>query len=110
MLTILGDNPHKFLFEAKINGQNLLLYREGMKFEQYAEIEYSPYFTIIENSIVSLGDKKVVKSLKSSNNELSEFMGSNKLKGKTPDELHEIFHFINREFIGKNSYLANDQI
>ncbi len=103
-----ADNPKKFLFKAVIEGPNPLLYREGLRFDQYSTIEYLPYFTLINDNVISLEGKEAIKILAERDNELTSYMKAHKIKGKNIDEILNLFEFINRGFELDDSYYAED--
>ena len=103
-----ADNPKKFLFRAEIEGNRPLLFREGLRFDQYSSVEFLPYFTLINDKVVSLEDKQILKLIAEEDNEVANFMKDNKIKGKNIDEILDLFHFMNRDFVMENSLLAGD--
>ena len=90
-----GSNPRKFLFEAKVDGEVPLLYREGLKFDTFEEEEYAPYFVLNGGSVYNLDSKKSILAAFSNDKEIVGFVKANKLKLKSPEDLLQLFSHYN---------------
>jgi len=104
-----GSKQEATFFEAIVGGDTPLLYREGVKFDQYDTDIFSPFFTLRGESVFSLGNKKAILGLFKNRNEVSEFVKKNKLKIKIREDLVLLFCHVNGiEPIGVSSIAGDD--
>ena len=90
-----ASHPNAYFFEAIVTGETPLLYREGLKFDNYDEEDFPPYFTKIESSIYSLGSKKEIMNLLDASGNYDDFIKANKLKIRQTKDLILLFRHVN---------------
>ncbi|WP_109833146.1 hypothetical protein [Reichenbachiella versicolor] len=86
------------IFRALSDGGLPLLYREGVKFSQYDDQEYPPYFIMKGNHIYSLGmSKKEIFEVFDGRfeKEMSDFVKENKINFKSDEGLTALFDHYN---------------
>ncbi len=104
-----GLNEERYLFEAVVDGETPLLYREGLSFESYEESVSQEYFTLVNGSVTQLGKKKEILSLFSSNyDQLAYFLKENNLKLRTAEELKTFFLVANHNSASPNTLMAGE--
>lgn len=105
-----GSHQEAFLFEELVGGTNPLLFRSGMKFDQFDENHFPPYFTKKAESIYSLGNKKDIFRLFQDESDISDFARKNKLKVKIKEDLILLFSHANGAKPMNTSAIAIDEI
>lgn len=105
-----GADHQSIFFEELVGGANPLLFREGVKFDQFDEDDFPPYFTRKAESIYSLGNKRDILNLFSNVNEISAFVRKNKLKIKIREDLILLFSHVNGTNPVISSSIASDDI
>ena len=90
-----GADHQAYLFEELVSGDNPLLYRSGMKFNEFDAEKFPPYFTKQAESIYSLGKKKDILNLFRNEDAISDFVRKNKLKMKVKQDLILLFSLAN---------------
>ena len=105
-----GADHQSILFEQLVGGTSPLLFREGVKFDQFDEDDFPPYFTRKASSIYSLGNKRDILNLFSNVDEIAAFVRKNKLKVKIKEDLILLFSHVNGTNPVINSSIASDEI
>lgn len=91
-----GADGHYILFEILSMGNAILLFREGVKFSQFDEESFPPYFVSKENSIYSVNSKKEFLShLEDKAEAVKDFVKANKISFTKKADLVSLFHFYN---------------
>ena len=103
-----GSNPRKFLFEALVDGEIPLLFREGLKFDTFEEQEYSPYFVLSGESVHNLDGKKSILATFSDSQKVSTFVKERKLKLKSKEDLQQVFAYYNSTSALQPYYAGED--
>lgn len=104
-----GMNTNQFFFEVLSGGKMSLLYREGLKFSEYDEEVYPPYYILLEGSIHSMPQNKK-EFLALFDGEYADEM-ADYFKSKTIDlddkiELSSMFSAYNEKFQDNDGYLV----
>lgn len=105
-----GADHQSILFEELVGGTNPLLFREGVKFDQFDDEDFPPYFTRKGESIYSLGNKRDILNLFQNENEIAAFVKKNKLNVKIREDLILLFSLGNGTNPVINSSIASDEI
>ena len=90
-----GSDQQAYLFEAIVTGTAPLLYREGLKFEQHDDEDFPPFFTKVQNSVFSLGNKRTILSFLEGMGSYGDYIKEHKLKIKEKQDLILLFCHVN---------------
>ncbi|PIB36101.1 hypothetical protein BFP72_12195 [Reichenbachiella sp. 5M10] len=107
-----GMNEQNFFFEVLSDGKIVLLYREGLKFSKYDELEYAPYYVLMDGVIHSLAQsKKEFMGLFAEHheNEMSDFIKEKGIDLKNRSDLTKAFDYYNTKFGGSESYFVTNR-
>ncbi|MBU2913970.1 MULTISPECIES: hypothetical protein [Reichenbachiella] len=106
-----GMNEGSFFFEVLSVGQIVLLYREGLKFSQYDETTYPPFYILQDGVLHSLAqNKKEFMSLFDGDyaSEMSDYFKSNDVDISDRMKLKQMFTHYNAKFsIPDHYYVTN---
>lgn len=93
-----GLNNKQYLFKILVEGQTTLLYREGLKFSEYEETEYAPFFILVEDHVYALSTdrKEIVKQLDDEfQKEVASYIKDNKLDLSDQTDMAQLFNHYN---------------
>ncbi len=96
-----GLNNKPLLFQALVDGTLPLLFREGLKFNEYEDDTYPPFFIYKNDQIFSLGEskKEMIAVFDSEfQNEIAQFIKENKINVKSREDLVSLFNYYNDFF------------
>ena len=93
---VFGADGKHLLFTILSEGRITLLYRENVKFSEFDEEVFPPYFVAKENSIFSVGTKKeFLAQLADRSAEMKDFVKVNKTDFSSKESIAQLFHFYN---------------
>ncbi len=93
---VFGADSNYMLFEILSDGGIVLLYRQGVKFSQFDEEAFPPFFVARENSIYSISSKKeILAQMESRASDVKVFLKENKTDFEDKESLTALFHFYN---------------
>ncbi|SMD37070.1 hypothetical protein SAMN04488029_3222 [Reichenbachiella faecimaris] len=93
-----GLNQKQYLFKILAEGQATLLYREGLNFSAYEEMEYPPFFILIDNQVYSLSAEKneMLRQLDNGfQREISRYIKEHKLVLTNEEDMIKLFNYYN---------------